>query len=273
MIRDTGLRAGSFALCLFAVSQVCAADEALAGFDCLIEPYRVTEVSTRQEGVLEEMLVDRGDEVARRQPLAQLESDIERVAVELARSRANRDALIEEQKVNKGFAERRRARVHELYKNKAISFEDKDKADTDVVQAELKLRQARQDLHVARLELHRAQTALKLRTITSPIDGVVMELLLSAGESVKDHPIVRLAQIDPLRVEIIVPVARLGEIHRGMMAEVVPLAPHAPAYRATVTAVDPVVDAASGTFGVQLDLPNPGHRISGGLRCSIRFVD
>ncbi len=273
MIRDTGLGAGCLALCLLGASQGGRAGEALEGFDCLIEPYRVTEVSTRQEGVLEEMRVERGDEVVRGQPLAQLESDIERVAVALARSRANRDALIEEQKVNKGFAERRRARVQELYKNKAISFEDKDKADTDVVQAELRLRQARQELEVARLELHRAQTALRLRTLTSPIDGVVMELLLAPGESVKDHPIVRLAQVDPLRVEIIVAVARLGEIHRGMVAEVMPLAPHATLHRATVTAVDHVVDAASGTFGVELELPNPGHRIAAGLRCSVRFVD
>jgi hypothetical protein len=37
--------------------------------------------------------------------------------------------------------------------------------------------------------------------------------------------------------------------------------------------VDRVVDAASGTFGVRLQLPNPGYRLPAGLKCEIRFPD
>jgi hypothetical protein len=35
--------------------------------------------------------------------------------------------------------------------------------------------------------------------------------------------------------------------------------------------VDRVIDAASGTFGVRLQLSNPGNRIPAGLRCTVRF--
>jgi multidrug efflux pump subunit AcrA (membrane-fusion protein) len=38
-----------------------------------------------------------------------------------------------------------------------------------------------------------------------------------------------------------------------------------------VIVVDPVVDAASGTFGVRLELPNPEHAIPAGLKCRVRF--
>ena len=34
---------------------------------------------------------------------------------------------------------------------------------------------------------------------------------------------------------------------------------------------DRVVDAASGTFGVRLELPNPGYRLPAGLKCKVRF--
>ena len=44
-----------------------------------------------------------------------------------------------------------------------------------------------------------------------------------------------------------------------------------PSYPATVTIVDRVADAASGTFRVRLTLPNPGHDLPAGLRCSVRF--
>ena len=40
---------------------------------------------------------------------------------------------------------------------------------------------------------------------------------------------------------------------------------------AKVSIVDRVVDASSGTFGVRLELPNPGHRLPGGLKCRVRF--
>ena len=35
--------------------------------------------------------------------------------------------------------------------------------------------------------------------------------------------------------------------------------------------IDRVIDAASGTFSVFLELPNPEHTIPGGLRCRVRF--
>jgi multidrug efflux pump subunit AcrA (membrane-fusion protein) len=56
----------------------------------------------------------------------------------------------------------------------------------------------------------------------------------------------------------------------------VPVRPEAPVsgtHPARVTVVDRVVDAASGTFGVRLQLPNPGYRLPAGLKCEIRFPD
>jgi len=42
-------------------------------------------------------------------------------------------------------------------------------------------------------------------------------------------------------------------------------------YAATVTVVDRVLDAASGTFGVRLTLPNPDLQLPAGIRCKVRF--
>jgi multidrug efflux pump subunit AcrA (membrane-fusion protein) len=35
--------------------------------------------------------------------------------------------------------------------------------------------------------------------------------------------------------------------------------------------VDGVVDAASATFGVRLELPNPDHEVLAGLACKVEF--
>jgi multidrug efflux pump subunit AcrA (membrane-fusion protein) len=42
-------------------------------------------------------------------------------------------------------------------------------------------------------------------------------------------------------------------------------------YSATVTIVDRVTDAASGTLRVRLEVLNPDLSLPGGLRCTVRF--
>jgi hypothetical protein len=101
---------------------------------------------------------------------------------------------------------------------------------------------------------------------------VVIERSMSPGEFiVDDRPIVKLAQIDPLRVEVVAPVGLFGAIPKGMHAEIIPEADIEGDHVARVTVVDKIIDAASGTFGVRLELPNLEHRIPGGLRCKLRF--
>lgn len=51
-----------------------------------------------------------------------------------------------------------------------------------------------------------------------------------------------------------------------MEAEVKPEAPLNDSYRAKVTIVDRVVDVASGTFGVRLEIPNSKYNIPPGLK-------
>jgi multidrug efflux pump subunit AcrA (membrane-fusion protein) len=81
----------------------------------------------------------------------------------------------------------------------------------------------------------------------------------------------RLVQINPLNVEVVLPVSEYGAVKPGARALVMPEAPIGGEYRATVTIVDKVVDAASGTFGVRLELPNRNRSIPPGIKCKVRF--
>ena len=83
----------------------------------------------------------------------------------------------------------------------------------------------------------------------------------------------KLAQIHPLYVEVIMAVANLGLVKVGMEAAVRPESPVGGLYKAKVIVVDRVVDAASGTFGVRLELPNPDYRLLPGLKCKVMFPD
>ena len=106
----------------------------------------------------------------------------------------------------------------------------------------------------------------------SPIDGVVVARLKVPGEFVEDQAILKIAQLDPLYVELIAPVELYGTITPGMQIEVVPEISGFGRQVATITMVDRVIDAASGTFDIRAELKNPNNTIPSGLRCISKFI-
>ena len=148
-----------------------------------------------------------------------------------------------------------------------------DEVETNRVLAKIDLQDAFENKRLAELELKRSIEVVKRMTIRSPITGVVVERFLSQGEFIEDQPILKLAQIDPLNVEVIASVEYFGAIKVGMQAEVQPEAPVSGVYKAKVKIVDQVIDAASGTFGVRLELPNPEYRLPAGLKCRVTFLE
>jgi RND family efflux transporter MFP subunit len=257
------------ALAFFA-AQASAVD--IPQLDCVVEPHMVIDLSTQIDSIVETMYVERGDVVEKDQILVTLDSGVERAAVESARARADANSDIRAGQVNVAFAERREERVQSLLEDDAVSTDQFDEVETETRLARLQLDQAEEATRIARLELQRAEETLRRHTIRSPIDGVVVQRYLSPGESVRFQPMLRLAQIDPLRVEVIVPVSAFGKIQVGQKAIVQPEEPMTGNYEAEVVIVDRVADAASGTFRVALDLPNPDYRLPSGLKCMVQFL-
>ena len=124
----------------------------------------------------------------------------------------------------------------------------------------------------AELELNRAREVLEQKTIRSPINGVVTERTLTAGEFlVQEGKVATISQIDPLYVEAFLPVSYFGRIRLGIVAQVQPSEPIEGSYYGPVTVVDRVFDAASSTFGLRVELRNPEERLPAGHRCRVSF--
>lgn len=251
---------------------VPAGAEDYSGYDCLIEPNSVVDVSTREDGVLEEIAVRRGDVIKKGQVLARLESNVETVAVSIARARAAMQSGVDSQKARVAYLKAQKGRIDSLFEKKAIPFHEKDKANTDLILARAELREARENLALAQLEKERAEGILARRTIKSPIDGVVVDILLDAGESVEEHSIMTIADVDPLNVEVILPEDMYGLINVGTQAEVTPHIRGGEKRVTSVVVVDKVIDAASNTFGVRLEFENTDLATPGGIRCDINFL-
>ena len=255
---------------LLAVVSVSTGAKAVE-FDGLIEPYRVVKVGSAVAGVLETVNVDRGDFVREGQFLAALQSGVERAAVEVARVRTEMEGEMKGKKANLDFLTRKQSRNEQLFKEEVLPLSQMDEIETGRILAEMQHLEALENKRLAEQELKRAMEVVNRMSIHSPINGVVMERLLSPGEYVETQPILKLAEIDTLNVEVIIPVAQYASIKVGMRAKVIPEAPIGGQYIAEVKIVDRVIDAASGTFGVRLELPNPNHRLPAGLKCKVIF--
>jgi RND family efflux transporter MFP subunit len=257
-------------LAAMAAPTLAAADE----YDCIVEARSTVDIRSPVEGLIESVAVDRGDLVKKGQVLVQLESGPEKANLAIARSRAEMTGPVEAAQARVEFAKSKERRQEELARQNFVSSSALDEARTERRLAESELKVAIENQKLAQLEVERAQELLAMRTIRSPINGLVVQRLIKPGEfattNVKE-PILKLAEVDPLYVEVVLPASMLNKVRRGDRAEIRPEMPEIKA-TARVIVVDRVMDAASGTFGVRLELPNPGNQIPAGAKCRARFL-
>jgi RND family efflux transporter MFP subunit len=250
------------------------APDASRDYDCLIEARQSIDVRTSVEGVIEAVHVQRGDLVKKGTLVATLSSGPEKAALDLARSRATMQGEIKAAEARVELTRKKWERAAELQKKNFVSESARDEAEAEYRLATEQLRAARENRRLAELDVARSKEVLAQRSIKSPVNGVVVDVMLRPGElmsSNQKNPIMKIVEVDPLNVELVLPVSQFGKVKVGQVAEVVPEEPVGGKHRARVEIVDPMVDAASGTFGVRLRLPNPGIRIPAGVKCKAHF--
>lgn len=246
-----------------------------ASFECLIEPWQVIEIRSPVEGLIEKITVQRGDMIRKGQLLVELQSAAERSTVDAARYRSQMEGRVASAQNRLDYAHKKLKRLTELSDVNFISVQAKDEAEAEKRLAESELKDAMESRELARIEFRRAQDLLNLRALQSPINGIVVERLLNVGDIAEAgtgrKAILKVAQIDPLRVEVLLPAAAFGKVQLGMRGEVAAEGFDG-RHGAKVTVVDKVFDAASGTFGVRLELPNPNFKLPAGLRCQVELA-
>lgn len=177
--------------------------------DCLIEPTQTIELASPVTGLLDKVLVKRADRVAKGQIVATLESRAEHAAAELARFKSEQigPTAMAENKIE--FAKRKFSRRQAMTHEKLMPAQDRDDAEAELRLAESELKVATENRQLAKLEYQQQSSLLNLRTVRSPFDGVVVDQLAYPGEVVEPgsskKAIVKLAQLDPLRVHVVLP--------------------------------------------------------------------
>ncbi|CAN5846981.1 hypothetical protein BH11PSE8_BH11PSE8_37840 [soil metagenome] len=258
--------------CFLASTPVHAVERAT---QCLIEPAMRVSLRSSVSAQIVGVLVDRGSTVKKGQVLVTLDTTVERATLASARYRSVMEGQVRSAEAKVANNESRLKRREELQAQHYVSAQDRDDAAAELRVAQGDLLEARDNRALSKLDGLRLDAEIGRRQLVSPIDGVVTERLQNPGELAQSGDaaiaILKLAQVDPARVELILPAARYGKLKLGDTVVVKAEAPFNGSYKATVKVVDSVIDSASGTFGVRLEVANPKHDIPIGVKCSVEL--
>jgi RND family efflux transporter MFP subunit len=241
---------------------------------CLVKPKQVVQLGSSVFGVLAELSVDRSDTVSKGQVIGKLDTSVEEAQVALDKYRAKNMAPLRAAKADLAWNQRELERRQKLANNMWSKANDVDEALTKVEQDKIAIDKAEDELKIAQLEAARSQAQYNLKLIRSPLNGVVSEVKLQPGEFIYETtPVVTLAQVDPLTIDLVLPSKRYGSVKVGDSVQLRLSPPAGKVVQSSIEVVDPVIDAASDTFRVRLTLPNPDNAIPAGVRCVANLPD
>jgi RND family efflux transporter MFP subunit len=127
-------------------------------------------------------------------------------------------------------------------------------------------------LESAQAQLSGSQILYQYTKVTAPFDGIVADRFVKLGETVQvNQRLFRLTDFDPLLCKIQVPEKELSRLSNGQKALVEVEAWPEERFDAEVLRVSPVVEAATGTIRVTLQVRTRG-KLSPGMFASVFLV-
>lgn len=213
-------------------------------FETALAPLREVEILARLDGEAVGVYVEEGRRVSAGARLAQLDD-------------RERRATLDERKAEEARTESAWQRARRLFDQKVISEEQ--------------FIAARSDWQVAVAQRERANLEWERCAVRAPIAGVIELRRVQVGQMVKQGDLLfRIGNPDTLRAELLLPESRLGTVRPGQRVQIIPAAGSPPRV-VGVTRVNPLVDPASGTFRVVIDIDNRSGGLHGGVSARVVF--
>jgi len=265
-------------------------------------PDREYEIRSSVEGFITRVDVDKGDHVTKGQVLAHVRADDYLMKFRQAQADYDLKLQLADEKTSPTLLEldarlaaaneqlevsrRESQRINELYQANAATSADQDRAtrqlqqDISLTESLKKQRATRllelqRDLQVAREALDIAQWNVDRQTLTSPIDGVVLDRPVSVGTrlAINDH----IMQIADVRHDKLVMRASVDEEDKTRLSLNQKVAITLYAYpgrpfMGTVKTIYPKADEQRRTFEVDVEIQSPDERFSAGMTGELAFI-
>lgn len=210
-----------------------------------LESPEQTVVAAEQAAVVLDIDVPEGKLVPKGHVLVQLDAGQAAAALKVARARLEN-------------ARAKRARFQALRASNVSSDQALEDADAAFRQAEGEVEEA--SIRVSKL------------TIRAPFAGIAGLRQIQPGQYVKvGDPVVELTRVDPLQLVFSVPQRHAQELAVGQRV-LATAGRCGERFEAKVTAIEPMVDAATRTVKLKAEVPNPEAQLRPGMAASVRLV-
>lgn len=240
-------------------SLVASSSVASAQIEAIATPKSDLELSFTVSGRVDDVLVERGEEVETGDPLVRLDDSESEARLVLLRLRAESEleALAAEAEWKMAVADEKR--VREAHARDAAADFEVERAELEVKRKRLAYELFEQRRIEARHQLRQAEIQHERYTLRAPSSGSVEDIRLEPGESVDAlRPVIRVVQIDPLIVSAPTPLERSQSLEVGAPAWIrFRLPGESEARRGEIVHIAKVADAASETRLVRIELRNP----------------
>ncbi len=221
-------------------------------------PRASVDVMSRVSGRLKEVMVERGDPVSRGQLLAVVDDEdllqqIRRAEAAIAVARAS----VQREQASMENLQLQVQRYQKLYQENLLSLQDLQDLESRlrVSVAQVQLAQAQVDQAEASLRELRIQQ--EQTRIYSPLDGFVGVRYLDPGALVNASvPIVSVVDVSRVRTVVPVPEGDLSRVSPGLSAQIRVDAYPDRVYRGVVTRISPVLNPATRTADIEIEVPN-----------------
>ena len=220
-------------------------------------------------GTLARVAVDIGDRVRRGQTVATLDRREIDAQVDAAVATVNvAHAGVEAAEAALANAVLEHERARNLFEKGAVPRQRLDAAETARRGASAQRDLARANLAQAEAAHRRAREVQRDATLTSPIEGVVVERNYDAGSLVSpgdNRPVVVVADLRVMKLQAGVSELEAGRLRVGMPARVSVQARPGEFVDGQVAAIAPEVDARNRHFAIEVRTANPEMRLLSGM--------
>ena len=238
-----------------------------------LKPKRQVEVVPKITGRIQRLLVDVGDFVKEGQLLAELEGDeYEQQVLRAEATLAVAHATISQRQAELANAQADQARGAQLFSEGLVSVQSQDSLETRVRVVESQLALAQAQVRQAQADLAELKIRQQQTQILAPLSGWIGRRYVDSGAFVNTNsPIVNVLDLNTMITEVKVPEERMGNLSAGNRAQVSIDALGGQTFEGRVARIAPVLDAATRSGSVQVEIANPGGRLKAEMSARIQM--
>ena len=225
------------------------------------------------DGHVAQIFFEEGQTVKQGDVVVELECQPARARLKIAQLEAANTGVLQNANAALAVAAanfKRFSALHQQHASSELEFNEA-RLRLDTATAALKIEQERLATNQARAELAAAE--LEQFLLRAPFDGQIVQVQTSVGESVSlTNNLIQIVSLDTYQIDLFLPIAQANKLTVG---QTIPLQINAPLNQsvpATLLFRSPLIEAATGTTRVTLEIDNRQLKLPAGFTASLPEV-